>query len=153
MIITYDVIDAAFLSKITEYKFTDILQAYSGKSLADSIVDGYMKRAITSFNKTCVYDLTKHDDDNRQLTDDFEEQDVDEIVDIVSEGMVLQWMKPYLYSQDLLENALNTADFTTYSPAQLLLRVGGAYERVQHDYTQMIREYSYNHGDLSELHI
>jgi len=73
MIITYDVIDAAFLSKITEYKFTDILQAESGKSLADSIVDGYMKRAITSFNKTCVYDLTKHDDDNRQLTDDFKE--------------------------------------------------------------------------------
>ena len=53
----------------------------------------------------------------------------------------------------VLENVLNTKDFSTYSPAELLMRVGNAYAKVQKDYTNMIREYSYNHGDLSDLHL
>ena len=67
--------------------------------------------------------------------------------------MVKQWLKPYLYRQEILENVLNTRDYTTYSPAELLLRVGNAYKEAKSDYTQMVREYSYNHGNLSELHL
>ena len=84
---------------------------------------------------------------------DVPEEDIGEIVDIVSEGMVVQWLKPYVYRQELLENALNTRDFTTYSPAELLKQVRSAYNGVQKDYTQMIREYSYNHGHLTDLHL
>ena len=32
----------------------------------------------------------------------------DEIIDIVSDGMLIQWLKPYVYKQELLENVLNT---------------------------------------------
>ena len=84
---------------------------------------------------------------------DIPEADLTEIADIVSEGMVSQWLKPYVNKQENLENVLNTKDFTTYSPAELLMRVGNAYAKVQKDYTNMIREYSYNHGDLSDLHL
>ena len=84
---------------------------------------------------------------------DIPADELDEIVDIVSEGMLEQWMKPYVYRQENLENILNSRDFTTYSPAELLLRVGNAHTKVQRDYTNMIREYSYNHGDLSDLHL
>ena len=52
-----------------------------------------------------------------------------------------------------MENAINTQDFTTYSPAELLLRVGNAYADAKKDYTQMIREYSFNTGDLTDLHL
>ncbi|MDO5546928.1 MAG: hypothetical protein Q4F79_00375 [Eubacteriales bacterium] len=148
MSISYDAITNAFLSKITEFELLQ-LPSISRKEL----VDGYMKRAATAFKNVCQYDLTAYDDTLREFTDDFDEADVDEILDIISEGMVVQWLKPYVYKQELLENALNTADFTTYSPAELLLRVGNAYAKAQKDYTQMVREYSYNHGDLSELHL
>ena len=67
--------------------------------------------------------------------------------------MLIQWMKPLVYRQENLENLLNTKDFTVYSPAELLLRIGNAYTKVQKDYLQLIREYSYNHGALTELHI
>jgi len=67
--------------------------------------------------------------------------------------MVVQWLKPYVYKQELLENVLNTKDFSTYSPAELLLRVGNAYAKAQKDYLNMIREYSFNHGDLTDLHL
>ena len=113
-----------------------------------------MKRSIAGFKKNCKYNLvSSRIDELREFNVDIPQDDLDEIVDIVSEGMVVQWLKPYVYKQELLENAINTRDFSTYSPAELLMRVGNAYEKAQKDYTQMIREYSYNNGDLSDLHL
>lgn len=148
MSVSYDVFAGAFLSKITEYTFIQIPD--ENRTV---IIDDYMKRAIPRFAKVCKYDLTVFDDDVREFSVDIPLDALDEIVDIVSEGMLEQWMKPYVYRQENLENVLNTRDFTTYSPAELLLRISNAYAKVQKDYTNMIREYSYNHGDLSDLHL
>lgn len=149
MSIPYDTFTKAFLSKISEFELLEL-------DVDDSteIVDVYMKRAIAAFKKNCKYDLTSVADDEQRLFDvDVKEEDEDELIEIISEGMVVQWLKPYVYKQELLENVLNTRDFTLYSPAELLLRVGNAYAKAQKDYTQMIREYSYNHGDLTVLHL
>ena len=149
MSISYDLFTGAFLSKITEFEFIHLPEEDRASS-----VDGYMKRAISAFRKNCKYDFAgTGDDELREFAVDVNESDIDELVDIISEGMVVQWLKPYVYKQELLENVLNTRDFTTYSPAELLMRVGNAYAKAQKDYTQMIREYSYNHGDLSDLHL
>ena len=148
MSVSYDVFAGAFLSKITEYTFMQLTE-----DNRTAIVDGFLKRAIPKFAKVCRYDLTKCDDIERVFSVDIPADELDEIVDIVSEGMLEQWMKPYVYRQENLENILNSRDFTTYSPAELLLRVGNAHTKVQRDYTNMIREYSYNHGDLSDLHL
>lgn len=145
----YDIFTEAFLSKISDY---DFLRLPDNESL--SIIDGYMKRAISAFKKVCLYDLiTTADDTVREFSTTIKNDDIDEVVEIISEGMVVQWLKPYVNKQELLENVLNTRDFTTYSPAELLLRVGNAYKQAKKDYTQMIREYSYNHGELTELHL
>ena len=149
MKISYDMFGKAFLQKITEFE----LLALDEDTRTDA-VDSYMKVAVSEFKKNCKYDLVgTADDAEREFAVDIEDNDVDELVDIISEGMVVQWMKPYLHRQELLENTLNTRDFTTYSPAELLLRVGNAYREAQARFTQMIREYSYNHGDLTDLHI
>ena len=149
MSLSYDVFTNAFLNKISEFDFLEM----PGGARVD-IVDGYLKRAVTAFKKNCKYDLfTTQNDNERVFDEDVDLEDIDEIVDIVSEGMVVQWLKPYVYQQELLQNVLNTRDYTQYSPAELLLRVGNAYEKAQKDYTQMIREYSYNHGDLTSLHL
>ena len=148
MSIPYDLFTGAFLSKISEFEFVHLEEENRTR-----IVDGYLKRAVSAFKKNCKYDLTSAADDTlREFSLDINSNDIDELVDIISEGMLVQWLKPYVYKQELLENALNTRDFTTYSPAELLMRVGNAYSKAQKDYTQMIREYSYNHGDLSDLH-
>lgn len=146
--IPYNSFVSAFLAKITEYKFLKLADEDR-----DGIVLGYFRRALPAFKNVCEYDFSKYDEDSGRFTDDFKEEDIEEIIDIVSEGMVVQWLKAYLYNQEILENVLNTRDFTTYSPSELLLRVGNAYEKAQRDFIQMIREYSYNHGDLSGLHI
>lgn len=147
--IPYDYFVGAFLSKISEFEFAKI-----DDDVRSEIVDDYMKRALTAFRKNCKYDLfTTGDDETRTFSVDIAPEDLDEIVEIVSEGMLIQWLKPYVYQQELLQNVLNTKDFTQYSPAELLMRVGNAYAKAQKDYTQMVREYSYNHGDLSDLHL
>ena len=149
MSVPYDVFAGAFLAKISEYNFLSLAE-----NERTEIVDGFMKRALSAFRKNCKYDLfTTGDDNTRVFSVDIPEPDLTELADIVSEGMVSQWLKPYVNKQENLENVLNTKDFTTYSPAELLMRVGNAYAKVQKDYTNMIREYSYNHGDLSDLHL
>lgn len=149
MSVPYDLFIGAFLSKISDYSFLEVPTVN-----ATPIVDGYLKRSLSAFKKNCKYDLIGNtNDETREFEIDILDEDIDELVDIISEGMVVQWLKPYVYKQELLENILNTKDFTTYSPAELLMRVGNAYSKAQEDYTQMIRDYSYNHGNLSELHL
>lgn len=151
MSVPYDVFAGAFLSKITEFDLLSLDDASKAE-----IVDKYMHTAVSNSNFKKVSGLdfaTTKDDKNRVFDLEIPADRIDEIVDIVSEGMVVQWLKPYVYKQELLENVLNTKDFTTYSPAELLLRVGNAYAKAQKDYLNMIREYSYNHGDLTDLHL
>lgn len=149
MSIPYDAFIGAFLNKISEFELLQL-----DDNSRTEIVDGYLRRAVIAFRKNCKYDLfSTADDGTREFLVDVPHSDLDELVEIISEGMVVQWLKPYVYQQELLQNVLNTRDFTQYSPAELLMRVGNAYAKAQKDYTQMIREYSYNHGDLSDLHI
>lgn len=148
MSVSYDMFTQAFLSKVTEYDFP--ISEYERNTL----VDGYMKRAIADFKSVCLYDLwTTADDIIREFEVDIAVEDLDEILDIVSEGMLVQWMKPYVLRQENLENFLNTRDFSSYSPAELLLRIRETYAMVKRDFTNMCREYSYRHGDLTDLHL
>lgn len=147
--VSYDIFTGAFLSKISEFEFLDLYE-----DDRTELIDGYMKRAFSSFRKNCKHNFfTTGDDTLREFSVDVSGDDLDEIVDIVSDGMVVQWLKPFVNQQELLQNVLNTRDYTQYSPAELLMRVGNAYAKAQRDYTQAIREYSYNHGDLGDLHI
>ena len=149
MSVSYNRFTDAFLSKVTEYGFLRLLDHERNE-----MIDGYMKRAIASFRKICKYDLSKTADDViREFDVVIPEDDLDEIADIISEGMLVQWMKPYTYKRENLESILNTRDFTTNSPAELLTRVSNTYKDVRKNFTNMMREYSYNHGDLTDLHL
>ena len=149
MSVPYDKFTEAFLAKITEYDFVNMKDFER-----NNLIDGYMKRAIAAFRHINPYDLSSTADDNiREFNVDIPAEEIDELVDIISEGMLAQWMKPYTYKQENLEMALNTRDFTTYSSAELLNRISSAYAKVQKDFVSMMREYSYNHGDLTDLYL
>lgn len=149
MSVPYDIFTGAFLAKITEYEFVK-MEDYD----RNAQIDGFMRASISAFKKMCKYDLTTTGDNNtREFDIEIEPEDIDEIVDIISDGMVVQWLKPYTYRQENLENVLNTKDFSTYSPAELLHRISNAYAAAKKEFTNKMREYSYNHGDLTELHL
>lgn len=153
MNIPYDTFVGTFLSKITDFSFAEAIEPADKDELKE-MVDDYFKRTLTLFQPHCKYDLHKaRNDDERVLSLQISDSEADELVEIISEGMIVQWLKPYLYKQDLLENALNTRDFTVYSPAELLMRVGNAYSKAQKDFHRMVVDYGYNHGDLTRLHL
>lgn len=147
--VSYDVFTDGFLNKITEYEFSELLS-----EVREEIIDGYMKRVISQFRKVCKYNLSTTGDDNtREFDIEIPDDDLYEIVDIVSEGMVEQWLKPYVFHQANLELVINTRDFSTYSPAELLKRTGETHAQAHKNFTNMLREYSYVHGDLTNLHL
>lgn len=149
MTVSYDVFTEAFLAKVTEYKFS----AFSENN-RQALVDGYMKRACAKFSEVCEYDIMNGDDETRTITiDGLTPGELVEIADIVSEGMLVQWMKPYVYMQKNLEMILVTSDHSVHSQAELVNRVTSLYSLCVKNYTNMVREYSYRHGDLTGLHL
>lgn len=147
MNISYDTFIAAFLSKVREYEFIHLLEEDR-----QDITDGYLLRACTQFNHICTYDLSLRDKETREFTDDFDEEDIDEIVDIVSEGMLVQWLKPLYFKQENYENMLNTTDYNGYSPANLLEKIGDAYITCCKRFKDRMNDYSFRHGDIGDLH-
>ena len=153
MIVSYDVFTSAFLAKVTEYKFIRLIDM-NGQEAADEIIDGYMRRACARFCEVCKYPIDNGDNDAREFTlTGITESELDEIVDIVTDGMLEQWFRQHMYKQENLENMLNTSDFSSYSPAELTYRITNAFNMCKKDFTNKIREYSYRHGDLTDLHI
>ncbi len=131
MSVSYDVFVGAFLNKITEYEF--IKMEYEDKQ---RVVDMYFHNACAEFQHICKYDLTAYNDTSRVLDIDLEPGDKDEIVNIISQGMVV----------------LANAGFYGIACLCGTYRITNAYEKAQKKYTQMMRDYSYFHGDLTVLH-
>ena len=97
MSVPYDKFTEAFLAKITEYDFVNMKDFER-----NNLIDGYMKRAIAAFRHINPYDLSSTADDNiREFNVDIPAEEIDELVDIISEGMLAQWMKPYTYKQEI----------------------------------------------------
>ena len=141
----YKAFIVTFLDKISDYKLLNY-EDY----LVDELAVGYMKRVCTKFDKICQADLSQQDDNEYAfLSDEID----DEIIDIVTDGMVVEWLRQYVNNSDNLENILNTKDFTMYSSKNLLAEIKSLYQDEQKAFTNSMREYSYNHGDLSNLHL
>lgn len=149
MSVSYDEFTGAFLAKVSEYEFVHLKE-----EVATDLIDGYMKRACAKLAEVCKYDLSHCDDDAREYPiEGATEMEIDEILDIVSEGMVYQWMKSMIYKQENLELMLNMSDYTSYSPAELTKQVKAVYADVRDNFINMVNEYSYRHGDLTDLHL
>ena len=148
MIVSYDTIIETFLQKITEYKLLGLPE-----STRDQIVQGYMKNAVSDFSKECREKVVAFDDENGTVEFLNDNMDAVEVINLIANGMVFYWMLPYIHHQDLLELRLNTSDFTSYSPAELLKQVRIAYSDVRMEFKHDLREYTYNNGDLTDLHI
>ena len=154
MDVSYDVFIDAFLQKVTEYELLEMKPA-----LREKLVSGYMTRALAELIPVCSgYFNVDYDTVNKEVLIDtmgrtWSQTNLDEVVDIVSEGMIVQWLKPFANRQESLEMNLSTKDFSTYSPAALLDKVCERYKLAKKEYKQMIFEYTYAHGNLKVLHL
>lgn len=140
MATTYATVYESFMDKVTDYDLALMLEAD-----ANSLLYGYLQQAIVRFSESCVKDLSAVTQDSFEETLDLDE------IDILSEIMIESWLKPKRNNLDLLRNALNTKDFTTFSPANLLDKINDTYKAVHENALSRIKEYSYIHNDVGGL--
>lgn len=139
----YSEIYEAFIYKIEGYKLLMLLSEDR-----EEILSKYLKAACRKIsNKFKKYvDLTR-DDEKQEFEGDIDE----DVVDIIAEVMVYEWLKPQMYSNELLESRLNTKDFTEFSSAKLIENIRYVYEMATDAANTAINNYTFRHGDVSEL--
>lgn len=169
MAVSFDTFISAFLGKVSQYSFTK-MEDFEFNEYADSLLLLSCSQFEQVFFETSGLSFLDRDTEGRIFNWDFPDVskyisgwrknvrpydyvNPDEVIDIVSEGMVLQWMKPFVYEADGLGNFLNTKDYSVYSPSKLLDSISAVYKSVQDKYRNLVNAYSYNHLTLKDLHM
>lgn len=127
----------SFLDRVTDYDFSSLTDP-------ETILYGLMVRSCGKFNRVCVVDLSDINTDLKQFNNDLD----DEIIDIITTGMTVEWLKPKYYLNENLKNSLNTKDYTTFSPANLLGQIRETYLETKKEFEGLINKYSFIHGDV-----
>lgn len=136
-----DIINA-FLLKVKAYNLMELLIEDR-----EEIIMAYMTASCAKFYNKCKHDLRKKD----ELGEGFEDDLTIDEVDILAELMVVEWLSPQIYSDELLESRLNTKDFTEYSPAKLIEQIRFVYNESRKRVKYLIIQYTYDHGNIRNL--
>lgn len=132
----------SFLMKVTGYKLLELFPEER-----EEIIAYYLNAARAKFYKKCKHDLMDIDEENQVFNIDLT---IDE-VDILSEIMIVEWLSPQIYSDELLESRLNTKDFTEFSPAKLIEQIRSVYNESKKRVKYLIVQYTYDHGNVRDL--
>ena len=127
-----------FLDKVTAYSLTMFEDTEKNE-----IVYGYMRSACAKF-KCCVIDLSDRNNDSQEFNNELD----DEILDILSETMVVSWLQPKLNNEENLVNSLSTKDYSLYSPANLISKITEVFKLAKKNSSSMIGNYSFSHSSL-----
>ena len=141
----YSDIYNSFLNRITDYD----LPAFSEEN-RESILHGFMINACSKFKRICKnvskIDLSDRDETNKQFNSIL----TDEQIDIITTGMIVEWVKPKYYFDENMRNILNTKDYNmAASPVNVLGGVRNTYLQVKKEFESMMNKYSFANGDIT----
>ncbi len=144
MAVSYSEIYNAFIFKVEAYKLISMLEEDREK-----ILNRYLNSVCRKVQKKCAayVDLSLRDDDLQEFLTDIDE----DMIEILAECMVAEWLKPKIYSDELLESRLNTKDFTEFSPAKLIEHTRYVYEMSVDTANAMINNYTFSHRDIHKI--
>ena len=141
---SYETVFAEFKDKITD---PDLLLFADG--IQTEMLIAYMNKAISKCSRVVkkVVDLSLRDDNIAE----FNVKIPDEVIDIITEWMTVFWLQPYVNNLENLRNNLSTKDFTVFSPANLLEKIGSRYDTARKYARSLTNEYSFILADMKEL--
>lgn len=139
----YETVFAEFKDKITDPDLitfaeelqTEMLTAHMRKAI------GKCKRIVKTIN------LSNRDDELME----FGVEVPDEVIDIITEWMTVFWLEPFVNNIENLRNNLSTKDFSVFSPANLLEKIGDRYNMAYKRARSITNEYSYIIADMKDL--
>lgn len=141
---TFEEVFSRFRSRIRNYDFLEfddftILQ-YQYSLLIQSVFD---------FSDICKTDIEDYD---RELMV-FNQKLTGKEINILSLGMMVHFLEPYVYNTDALQNAISTKDFSVYSPANLLEKMTELLKETKKELKKEINLYSFKNGEISDLSV
>lgn len=140
---SYATVFAEFKDKITD---PDLITF--SKDLQIEMLTAYMNKAIAKCKHVVkTVDLSKRD--NELL--EFSVEIPDDVMDIITEWMTVFWLQPYVNNIENLRNNLSTKDFSVFSPANLLEKIGNRYDIARKHARSLTNQYSYIIADMKEL--
>lgn len=139
----YETVFAEFKDKITD---PDLITF--AEDLQTEMLVAYMKKAIGKCKRVVkTVDLENRDDELME----FGVELPDEVMDIITEWMTVFWLQPFVNNIENLRNNLSTKDFSVFSPANLLEKIGDRYDIARKHARSLTNEYSYIIADMKEL--
>ena len=142
---SYETIFAEFKDKIAD---PDLLTF--SKDLQTEMLVAYMKKAIGKCRRIVkTVDLSDYDDKAMCFNNEIP----CEVIDIITEWMTVFWLQPIVNNIENLRNNLSTKDFSVFSPANLLEKIGNRYDIAKRYAKSITNEYSYIIADMMELKI
>jgi hypothetical protein len=139
----YEVVFAEFKDKITD---PDLITF--AENLQTEMLVAYMKKAIGKCKRVVkTVDLSNRDDELME----FGVEVPDEVMDIITEWMTVFWLQPFVNNIENLKNNFSTKDFSVFSPANLLEKIGDRYDIARKHARSLTNEYSYIIADMKEL--
>lgn len=142
----YSYIFDEFLDKITDPELLMLTD-----NVLDDTLESLLRKAVARVQRdfATAVDLSEtiNDDNGKAFVADLPY----EVVDIMTEWMVAYWLKPYVNNLENLRNNLNTKDFSSFSPANLLEKVSDRYTAARRYARSLSNEYSIVINDLTTL--
>ena len=134
-----DVYEIFLFTKVQAYKLNKLTLDNKKATLLI-----YLRLACSKFIN-CKQDLSL-DLVNKRFNVDLTEREID----IITDFMVISWLKPIILSDELLESRLNTKDFYEYSPANLILQIRTTFSEVEINAKKAMKNYGYS-SNFSQL--
>lgn len=164
MATTYSYIYEEFLDKITDPDL--LLLAEDDQEATKRAYLEYAVRKCAMYvapkfdlSKRTIVEVTDEDpslDEESQMVvtqklEAFEDDLDNHVVVMLTEYMVEAWLKPYLNNADLLRLHMNTKDFNTTSPANLVEKIGARYDEARRRARSLRNEYTFIINSVTDL--
>ena len=140
----YSLIIDSYLKKIEDYKMI----VMTDDVIIEDAID-YMKSVCADFDYICAKDLSDRDDAIRKFTEDLSINEID----IIAKGMVVEWMRPIVYQSSAMMNVMNMKDASFFSPSKIMEQKMYAFEKAEKAYKVAKFNYSYDNGEIGDLHL
>lgn len=144
--INYDNIFSYFLGKVKDFDFVKL-----DEPEVDEILTEKLHSACAVPNIRRIFSKLVFDDNERTIsfamrvsTD--EEQDSEFTIVLISEQMVVEWLKPQLYSKVNTSQMYSTKEMKYYSQANHIEQMRGLYNDTVVSVRSMIRDRGYLHN-------
>lgn len=138
----YEEVYERYRGQVRNYEFLD----YDAVTREAMQLD-LLKMAISDFEDVCKQDLNDREDDLLEFNITLTNREKD----ILALGMIVHFVRQYVYNTDALQNGLNTKDFTLFSPANLLEKMTTLLTTTERQQMKEINLYSFRNGEISSL--